>query len=180
MTDYQAAKEAGLAAKFAAVGLIGFAVDALLLRIGLSFGLSIAAARLISLICAMQVTFAINGLHVFRCLTRAKCVKQWVGYMTTNGFGNLCNFWIFITLMSLHQPVLSNFWLALGVSSMAAYLINYASARLLVFGAARRGRSAALGSVAKESVCGPPASESEARPDAPIGRRRRVPAPGGW
>src|SRR5665213_1844472 len=105
MTDYQAAKEAGLAAKFAAVGLIGFGVDALLLRIGLSFGLSIAAARFISLTCAMQVTFAINGLHVFRCLTRAKVLGRWAGYMTTNGFGNLCNFWIFITLVSLHRPV---------------------------------------------------------------------------
>lgn len=177
MTDHQtASEEAGLAAKFAAVGLIGLAVDATLLRAGLFFGLSAAVARIISLICAMQVTFAINGLRVFHCLTRAKLAKQWAGYMAANGLGNLCNFWIFVALISLHDKVVSNAWVALATSSCAAYVINYAGTRLLVFGAARRGsgRLSIMPSGAMESVCGPTSPESRSVRN----QERRVPATG--
>ncbi len=130
-----------MALRFAGVGLIGFAIDAALLRVGLGLGLTAASARVISLICAMQVTFAINGLVVFRCLTARKFARQWFGYMTTNRFGNFCNYWIFVTLVSTHWRVVSNPYLALIAGAATAYLINYAGARLLVFG---KGRAAAV------------------------------------
>lgn len=68
--------EARMALRFAAVGLVGFAVDALLLKVGLVLGLTAAAARVVSLFCAMQITFAINGTLVFRCLTVRKLAGQ--------------------------------------------------------------------------------------------------------
>ena len=126
--------EAGLALKFAAVGMIGFLVDAALLRTGIALGLSAAAARAVSLFFAMQATFAINGVHVFRCLTRRLFVRQWAGYMAANGFGNFCNYLIFVSLVSLHQAVASNYYVALCASSLTAWAINYAGTRLLVFG----------------------------------------------
>jgi putative flippase GtrA len=156
MTDFRMARwEAGMALKFGAVGLLGLAVDATLLRIGLGFGLSAAAARVISLFCAMQVTFLVNGLHVFRCLDRRQWPKQWLGYMTANGFGNLCNYWIFLTLVSTHWPVISDRYLALVTGSFAAYLINYGATRLLVFGKSRAGAVLAIRRRRMESVCGP-------------------------
>ncbi|MGH7012192.1 MAG: GtrA family protein, partial [Caulobacteraceae bacterium] len=84
MTEAWTARwEATTAIKFALVGLIGFAVDAVLLKIGLTLGLAAWAARAISLFCAMQATFAINGLGVFRCLSKKKIVRQWISYMAT-------------------------------------------------------------------------------------------------
>jgi putative flippase GtrA len=147
--------EAGMAVKFAAVGLVGLLTDGMLLRLGLAVGMSPAIARAISLFCAMQVTFTINGMVVFRCLTLKRLARQWAGYMATNGFGNVCNYWIFVTLVSLHRPLVSNPYVALIVGAFAAYLINYAGARLLVFGAGRTG--AIIARRRRASICGPAA-----------------------
>jgi len=148
-----AGREARMALRFAAVGLIGFAIDAALLRLGIGLGLHAALARAISLICAMQVTFTINGVAVFRCLTARKLPGQWAGYMIANGFGNLCNYWIFLTLISIHRPVMSNPYVALVAGSIAAYLVNYAGTRLLVFGKGRVGAVLAE----RQAICGPEA-----------------------
>jgi putative flippase GtrA len=137
------AEEAGLAIKFAAVGLVGFVVDAVLLKVGLCLHLGPAWARLISLTLAMQVTFTINRTHVFACSGREGLLRQWCAYMATNGFGNLCNYWIFVTLGSLHESLVSKPFVALPISAFAAYLINYAGVRLVVFGRTRLRRRAA-------------------------------------
>ncbi|MBV8684832.1 MAG: GtrA family protein [Caulobacteraceae bacterium] len=131
------AHEARLAMKFAAVGLVGFVVDAILLKIGLAMRLGPAWARLISLSLAMQVTFAINRKHVFRCRGSEGLPRQWCAYMATNGFGNFCNYWIFVTLSSLHGQLVAEPLIALPISAFTAYLINYTGARLLVFGRER-------------------------------------------
>jgi putative flippase GtrA len=136
------AQEAGLAIKFAAVGMVGFAVDAILLKAGLALHLGAAWARLISLGLAMQVTYAINRVHVFRSCGREGLLRQWCAYMATNGFGNFCNYWIFVTLGSLHGRLVSEPFIALPISAFAAYLINYAGVRLVVFGRTRVQRRA--------------------------------------
>jgi putative flippase GtrA len=128
-----ALSEARLALTFGAVGLVGFCVDAALLHLGLELGLPAWAARVISLFFAMQATFMINGLHVFRSLDPTRLVRQWSGYMLANGFGNFCNYWIFLTLISLHWPVVSNRYLALAAGSLSAWLINFTGTRMFVF-----------------------------------------------
>jgi putative flippase GtrA len=112
--------EALTAAKFAAVSLMGFAIDALLLRAGVSLGLSPLAGRAISLICAMQATFLVNGALVFRCLRLSRCGRQWLGYMAASSFGNMCNYAIFAALVVSHVPWLSLPLVALTVGSMTA------------------------------------------------------------
>lgn len=133
----ETAQEAGLAIKFAAVGLVGLAVDAILLKAGLALHLGAAWARLISLTLAMQVTFAINRTHVFRGCEHEGLLRQWCAYMATNGLGNFCNYWIFVTLSSLHGRLVSEPFVALPISAFSAYLINYAGVRLVVFGRTR-------------------------------------------
>ena len=132
-----AAQEVRLAIKFAAVGLVGLAVDAVLLKAGLALRLAPAGARLISLTLAMQATFAINRKHVFRCSGSQGLPRQWCAYMATNGFGNFCNYWIFVTLSSLHGRLVSEPLVALPISACTAYVINYTGARLVVFGRER-------------------------------------------
>jgi putative flippase GtrA len=132
--------ERGLAAKFAGVSLIGFAVDVAILRLGVGAGLEPAWARVISLVSAMQTTFLINGLLVFGRLTPSRLPRQWIAYMASNGVGNFCNYWIFVTLVSLHWRIVSDHLVALSAGSFAAWMINFAGARFLVFGAPRRRR----------------------------------------
>ena len=118
---------------YSLVAGVGFVTDAAILHLGLALHIEPAFARAISLISAMQVTFLINGLVVFKCLERKRWPLQWVGYMLTNGFGNLCNYFVFVTLVSLHDRVWSNHWLGLVAGGLTAWAINYTSARLLVF-----------------------------------------------
>jgi putative flippase GtrA len=113
--------------------MIGFCVDAAVLHVGLEAGLTAWGARLISLFLAMQTTFINNGLHVFHSLDRTRLVRQWAGYMLANGFGNFCNYWIFITLVSLHWTIVSNHYAALAIGSLSAWAINFAGTRLFVF-----------------------------------------------
>ncbi len=122
-----------LAAQFAGVGMLGFAVDAALLRLGELAGLEPAWARLISLACAMQVTFTVNGLKVFHCLSLKRLPGQWARYMLTNGVGNFCNYWIFVTLVSLHWRWISQPMIALTVGAAMAWTINYLGARFVAF-----------------------------------------------
>jgi putative flippase GtrA len=127
------AREGRLAVVYTSVSLLGFATDATILHGLMWAGVPAAWARVVSLFCAMQVTFLVNGLFVFRCLDLARPWRQWVGYMTTNGVGNFCNYWIFVTLVSTHWPVVSTPLFGISAGSIAAWMINYLSTRLLVF-----------------------------------------------
>src|SRR5579863_1265321 len=130
-----------LLARFTGVALIGFAVSALVLKLGLEAGLRPWSARLIALLCAMNVTFLINGRFVFRALTQRRFLAQWAAYTANRAFGNFCNYWIFVTLESTHRPVIGDPYVALLAGSMAAWAINFTGARFLVFG--RMGRKLA-------------------------------------
>lgn len=137
MTRSHAHHEILTAAKFGAVGCVGFATDVTLLKLGLQAGLSPLAARVISLTCAMQVTFLINGLLVFRCLKAASFLRQWAAYMSSNGLGNVCNYLIFASLVVSRAPLASRHYVALVIGSVSAYVINYMGCRLVVFGRAQ-------------------------------------------
>lgn len=127
-----------LLVKFTGVALIGFAVSAVILHLGLEAGLRPWAARLIALLCAMNVTFLINGRFVFRALTRHRFFARWSAYAANSAFGNLCNYWVFVTLESTHRPVIGNPYVALLAGSITAWAINFTGARLVVFGSAGR------------------------------------------
>lgn len=126
------------ALKFAAVGGLGFLTDITILRLTLICGLSPYVGRAISLTCAMQVTFLVNGFFVWRCLDARRWPRQWAAYMGTNGFGNLCNYLIFAGLVASRWPQVSRHGWALLIGSVIAYTINYACVRLWVFGKPQR------------------------------------------
>ena len=123
--------------KFTLVSGLGFAADATVLHMLMEAGAPPAWARVVSLFCAMQVTFLVNGVLVFRCLDRARPWRQWASYMLAHGLGNFCNYWLFITLVSLHRPPWSWPLAALAIASVLAWAMNYLAARYVVF---RRGR----------------------------------------
>jgi putative flippase GtrA len=125
--------EARLALKFTGVSMLGFAADALLLQVGVSIGVAPAWARLFSLAVAMQLTFVLNARLVFLGHDGGQWRRQWVGYMLANGVGNIVNYWIFVALISTRWPLASNRLVALAVGAAAAWAINFACSRFLVF-----------------------------------------------
>ena len=126
-----AGSEQRMAVAHAGVSLLGFGIDFAILHGAMQLELEPAWARVISLACAMQVTFALNGALVFRCLNfRAHLLRQWAAYMATNAFGNLCNYWLFVTLVSLHGPMLSRPAVAIAIRLMpSSFAIETAIAR---------------------------------------------------
>ena len=128
-------QEAAIALKFAAVGGLGFLTDISVLRLCLRvLQLTPLEGRAVSLTCAMQVTFLINGFFVFRCLTWRSCGRHWLAYMGSNGVGNLINYLVFAGLVSSRLPEVSRNGWALVISSAIAYVFNFACVRLMVFG----------------------------------------------
>jgi putative flippase GtrA len=134
-----------LLGQFTSVALIGFLVSAAVLHLGLEAGLRPWAARLVALALAMNLTFAVNGLFVFRALSRKTLLPQWAAYLANSAFGNTCNYAVFVALESTHWPVVGQPYVALAAGSITAWAINFTGARLIVFGSAgRRLASAAL------------------------------------
>jgi len=136
MTRAELHREGFTALKFAAVGGLGFLTDISVLRLCLRvLHLTPFEGRAISLTCAMQVTFLVNGLIVFRCLDWRRCHRQWLAYMATNGLGNLINYTVFATLVASRLPEVSRNGWALVIGSVIAYAFNFTCTRLMVFGA---------------------------------------------
>ncbi|HUO22274.1 MAG TPA: GtrA family protein [Caulobacteraceae bacterium] len=122
-----------IALSYCGVSLVGFVVDVAMVRLMIRLGLEPAWARVVSLLCAMHTTFVLNGLHVFRQLQLRTLPGQWARYMLCNGFGNLCNYWLFVTLVSTHWPVIAAPSFAVAAGSVAAWAINFAATRFVVF-----------------------------------------------
>ena len=122
-----------LFAGFVVVGVLGFATDAGLLTAGMTLGLSSAAARAISVTTALQTTFVLNGVFVFRSLRRATFARQWLGYMAANGFGAACNYAVFVALTASHMPWISEPRPAFVAAAIIALVVNYTGTRLLAF-----------------------------------------------
>ena len=161
MPVWRASAEFRLAAKHVAASATGFAVDFGVLHLATRLGLEPAWARVASLGTAVNVTFVLNAAFVFRGRGSGRSLaRQWLWYLATNAFGNLCNYWIFVTLVSLHHPVVSLNSVALCAASFSAWIINYGAARLVVFGIERRSRVIARRRlISRTPAADPPPSE---------------------
>jgi putative flippase GtrA len=125
--------EARLFLGFAAVGLVGLATDAGVFAAAGAAGLSPVAAKALSAVVALHVTFLLNGRFVFAALSARRLARQWGGYMLSNGFGALCNLAIFTGLTASRIPHLSERWPAYAVAAGLGLIVNYAGARLIAF-----------------------------------------------
>jgi putative flippase GtrA len=125
--------DAFLLAGFVGVGAVGFMTDAGLLATGIALGLSPIVARGISVVVALQLTFLLNGLLVFRSLTPAALAGQWLAYMVSNGLGAACNYAIFVTLTVSRIPWLSDRAPAFVAAAGIALVVNFAGTRFWAF-----------------------------------------------
>lgn len=128
-----ASGELRLFVKFGLVGAAGFVVDALVLQAGLALDQPAQAARIASILIAMQATFALNDAWVFRRHRRRSPPHRWLGFMAANAFGAVCSYAIFVALIQSDLALISEPLPALAVASAVSWTVNYAGSRLLAF-----------------------------------------------
>ena len=120
-------------ARFAAVGAIGFVVDAAVLQLLVSVASwSPFAARAVSFPVALACTFTLNRLWTFRGL-RLPLARAYGAYGAIQVVGALINLFVFSACVVLAPPLYERPVIALGIGATVALLFNFYATRSVVF-----------------------------------------------
>jgi putative flippase GtrA len=121
-------------ASFAAVGVLGFVMDAavFLLLNGVS-GWSIGAARTVSASCSIAATWWLNRRLTFADRRSRRWRAELFRYALGQGAGLLVNIGSFTLMLWLVSQVRAVPIVALAVGASAALLFNYLTARTVAF-----------------------------------------------
>ncbi len=118
--------------RFAMVGVIGFFVDAGVLRFVVAIlGLNLYSGRVVSFLCAATVTWALNRTFTFR--HRGAPAAQWLRFVSVNALGAAVNFGTYALMVGL-WPLARHFpTLAVAGGSVAGMGFNYTLMKRVVF-----------------------------------------------
>jgi len=120
-------------ARFAAVGAIGFVVDAAVLQLLVSAASwSPFAARAVSFPVALACTFTLNRLWTFRGL-RLPLARAYGAYGAIQVVGALINLFVFSACVVLAPTLYERPVIALGIGATVALLFNFYATRSVVF-----------------------------------------------
>jgi putative flippase GtrA len=117
--------------RFCAVGAIGFAVDAgVLMALLALYPDALIGARLVSILVALTLTWALNRRHTFGSRD-PKLIAEWSRFAGVNGLGAALNFATYSALLYAFpsMPPLA----ALAAGSALALAFNYLGSRRFVF-----------------------------------------------
>lgn len=117
---------------FAAVGTIGFIVDAGVLYAGLAVGLGYYAGRVVSYLCAATVTWALNRRFTFQT-TQTASKKEWGKFVLLNLAGFAVNYGAYAACLQASPLFTTHPVLAVAVGSVAGLFVNFAVNKYLVF-----------------------------------------------
>jgi putative flippase GtrA len=120
-------------ARFAAVGAIGFGVDAAVLQLLVSLaGWSPFWARAISFPVALTCTFVLNRAWTFRGL-RLAAARAYGAYGAIQAVGALINLAVFSACLLVVPALYERPVIALGIGAIASLVFNFSATRRLVF-----------------------------------------------
>ncbi len=116
------------------VGGLGFVADAGVLEGLVAMGVAPALARVLSIGCALQVTYLLHGRFTFRA-QGSFTLRRWVHFMLCNALGACVNYGVFVGVMAaaLLGDGATNRYLALVISTAVALGVNYFMNRRWVF-----------------------------------------------
>jgi putative flippase GtrA len=119
--------------RFAAAGVLGFAVDAAALYAALALGAGYFAGRACSFLLAVWTTWQFNRRFTFAGGRRASAWAEWWRYLLAMSAGGLANLaaYALTVLMLPKAPWLPLF--AVAVGSGAGMCLNFATAKWWVF-----------------------------------------------
>ncbi len=128
------ARAAGQLAQFAAVGALGFVIDASVLQalVGKA-GLDPYSARAVSYLAAATATWWLNRRVTFRDAVGANPIRQWTRFLAANACGGAVNYAIYAALVGLWARASAEPALAVAIGSAAGLLINFQLSRRFVF-----------------------------------------------
>jgi putative flippase GtrA len=117
--------------RFAAVGVIGFAVDAGIVEL-LKHSAGPLIAQLVAFPVASTVTWALNRKFTFGA-SQLPVVLEWLRYVFANLFGWVANnaayAWLVLKLpVAYHHPII-----AVAAGSVAGMFLNFGTSRSVVF-----------------------------------------------
>jgi len=126
---------------FGCVGAVGFAVDAgVLSALNKGFGVNVYAARVVSFVVAVFVTWLLNRTLVFKQAADVPRDKrrEYASYFTIQTIGALINLGVFAALIA-SQPALKAYpIIPLAAGSIVGMFFNYAGAHFWVFKTPRK------------------------------------------
>ena len=120
--------------RFLITGSIGFAVDAGCLVALVSLGTDPYAARVLSFLLAITVTWAIHRNWTFPTRNRAQSLAvETTRYALTQGTGAVINYCVFALVLAVLGADVVNALLAVACGSLVATVFNYLVIRRFVF-----------------------------------------------
>lgn len=128
--------------RFGLVGVAGFIVDAGLLRILLALGLGYYSGRAVSFLAAATATWILNRSFTFRRDAPSAFghpAAEWLGYLGLMLIGGAANYGTYAAAVALSETVRQHPEIGVALGSLAGMVINYWSAKRVIFERPRRG-----------------------------------------
>jgi putative flippase GtrA len=118
--------------RFALVGVVGFVVDASVLRLVVAtLGINLYGGRVISFLVAATVTWALNRTFTFR--HKGARTAQWLRFVCVNALGGALNFGTYALMVSTLSFAREYPSFAVGCGSIAGMGLNFTLMRKVVF-----------------------------------------------
>jgi putative flippase GtrA len=119
---------------FAAVGTVGFLVDAGVLYLAMHLlGAGLYAGRLLSYLAAATATWALNRRYTFHARRSAARGAEWARFLAANAAGGIVNYTAYALLVSTSPLAASHPVLGVAAGSLSGLLVNFTLSRLVVF-----------------------------------------------
>lgn len=129
--------------RFACVGVLGFFVDAGMLKIAVAaLHMNLYMGRVLSFFIAATSAWALNRNFAFRQAASAARFPEWLRYMVSNVLGGSVNVAAYALLVHESAIARATPTLAVAFGSIAGMLVNFCLMKIFVF-RGRRGAAAA-------------------------------------
>lgn len=122
------------ALRFAAVGVVGFFVDAgVLMAARALLGMDLYTARALSYIAAATSTWAMNRTFTFKEHASAAWLKEWARFFAANLVGGGVNLGVYAALVKYVPLVYQHPVLGVAAGSLSGMCVNFVLSRVYVF-----------------------------------------------
>lgn len=123
--------------RFAAVGVIGFLVDATVVYLCVyGLGLGVISGRLVSFAVAVTVTWLLNRTFTFDKSAHASWMGEWMSFVAANSLGFLVNYLTYLLTLKLLPDMLVSLLLAVAAGSISGLFVNFFLSKRYVFAGA--------------------------------------------
>jgi putative flippase GtrA len=128
--------------RFGLVGVVGFLVDAGLLRLLLHYGLGYYGGRVISFLAAATTTWILNRSFTFRRdapSAFAHPATEWLSYLGLMLIGGAANYGAYALAIATSETVRAHPELGVALGSLAGMVINFWTSKRMIFERPERG-----------------------------------------